>query len=260
MTEPLLVTGSYVVQKAHELENSPLDMAIAGMEGAATRFSLDAISDAKVRSNYMSNIKRMSLETKAEVAAGRLSAQEGAAFCQEMRNRILVEHRKFTSAQGVAFAERKKRLPPTLQDTLDKYALKTANVEYNKLTPEQKSKVYYEILDSAGRDNAPVSKGTQKLRIMGKVGLLVTATFAVYEIMNADNKVKETARQGIIIGGGAAGGGLAGLGVSAFCGPGALACAVAIVLAGSIVGGIAGSAVADTFDEELEEFSKWEVL
>ncbi len=140
MTEPLLVTGSYVVQKAHELENSPLDMAIAGMEGAATRFSIDAISDAKVRSNYMSNIKRMSLETKAEVAAGRLSAQEGAAFCQEMRNRILVEHRKFTSAQGVAFAERKKRLPPTLQDTLDKYALKTANVEYNKLPPEQRAK------------------------------------------------------------------------------------------------------------------------
>lgn len=43
MTEPLLVTGSYVVQKAHELENSPLDMAIAGMEGAATRFSLGKV-------------------------------------------------------------------------------------------------------------------------------------------------------------------------------------------------------------------------
>jgi hypothetical protein len=48
MTKPLLITGSYVVQKAHALENSPLDMAIAGMEGAATRFYVDAISDAKV--------------------------------------------------------------------------------------------------------------------------------------------------------------------------------------------------------------------
>lgn len=259
MAEPLLVTGSYVVQKAHELENSPLNMAIAGMEGAATRFSIDAISDAKTRTSYMNNIKRMSIQTKEEVAAGKLTAREGAEFCQEMRNRILQEHRKFTSAQGVAFAERKKRLPPTLQETLDKYALRTAKVEYAQLTPEQKSKVYYEILDAAGRDNAPVTKGTKQLRIMGKVGLLVTATFAVYEIMNADNKVKETARQGIIIGGGAAGGSLAGLGVSAFCGPGALACAVAIVLAGSIVGGIAGNVVADSFDDELEEFSKWDV-
>ncbi|SDT31732.1 hypothetical protein [Pseudomonas granadensis] len=62
MTEPLLITRSYVVQKAHALENSPLDMASAGMEGAATRFYVDAISDAKVRANYMNNIKRMSMD------------------------------------------------------------------------------------------------------------------------------------------------------------------------------------------------------
>lgn len=114
----------------------------------------------------------------------------------------------------------------------------------------------YSILESSGRDNAPVSRVTKKLRIMGKVGILITATVAVYEIMNADNKVKETSRQGIIIGGGAAGGGLAGLGVSALCGPGALVCAVAVVLIGSIAGGIAGSMAADSLDDELEEFSK----
>jgi hypothetical protein len=235
-------------------------MAIAGMEGVAVRFSADAISDAKIRTSYMNNIKRMSIETKAEVTAGKISAREGVEFCQEMRNRIMLEHRKFTSAQGLAFAERKKKLPPTLQETLDKYALRAENIEYNKLTVEQKNKVHYEILESSGRDNAPVTHGTKKMRIMGKVGILITATFAVYEIMNADNKVKETARQGIIIGGGAAGGGLAGLTVSAFCGPGALVCAVAIVLAGSIAGGIAGSLAADSLDEELEEFSKWKIL
>ncbi|MGY2292634.1 hypothetical protein ACW9H6_23030 [Pseudomonas sp. SDO528_S397] len=260
MSEPLLVTGSYVIQKAHTLENSPLDMAIAGMEGAATRFSMDAISDAKTRANYISNIKRISIETKAEVIAGKISAREGVEFCQEMRNRIMLEHRKFTSAQGLAFAERKKKLPPTLQETLDKYALRAEKIEYNKLTAEQKNRVHYSILESSGRDNAAVSNVTKKLRLMGKVGILITATFAVYEIMNADNKVKETARQSIIIGGGAAGGGLAGLGVSALCGPGALVCAVAIVLAGSIAGGIAGSMAADSLDEELEEFSKWKTL
>ena len=35
----------------------------------------------------------------------------------------------------------------------------------------------------------------------GKVGIMVTTAFATYEILNADNRVKETARQGIIIGG-----------------------------------------------------------
>ncbi len=42
--------------------------------------------------------------------------------------------------------------------------------------------------------------------IMGKLGVLVTAALATYQILNAENKVKETARQGIVIGGGAAGG------------------------------------------------------
>lgn len=260
MGEPLLVTGSYAVQKTHALDRSPLDMAIAGMEGAATRFSIDAIADAKVRASYMSNIKRMSIQAKVDVAAGKISALEAVEFCQEMRNRIMLEHRKFTSAQGLAFAERKKKLPPTLQETLDKYALRAENTEYSKLAAEQKNKVHYSILEASGRDNASVSKGTKKLKVMGKVGILITATFAIYEIMNADNKVKETARQGVIIGGGAAGGGLAGFGVSALCGPGTIVCAVAVVLIGSIAGGIAASMAADSLDDELEEFSKWKIL
>ena len=56
--------------------------------------------------------------------------------------------------------------------------------------------------------------------IMGKLGVLVTAALATYQILNAENKPKEAARQGIIVGAGALGGVLAGMGVSAFCGPG----------------------------------------
>ncbi|WP_426203856.1 hypothetical protein [Pseudomonas sp. TWP3-1] len=260
MSEPMLVTGSYVVQKAHMLENSPLDMAIAGFEGAATRFSVDAISDAKTRASYMASIKRMSIQTQADVSAGKISAREGVEFCQEMRNRILLEHRKFTSAQGLAFAERKKKLPPTLQEILDRYAKRAEGIDYEKLTPEQKSKVHYTILESSGRDNASISRGTKQMKIMGKVGLVITAAFAAYEIFNADNKQKETARQGMIIGGGAVAGRLAGLGAGAICGPGALVCTVAIIIAGSIAGSIVGSMAADSLDEELEEFSKWNIL
>ena len=64
----------------------------------------------------------------------------------------------------------------------------------------------------------------------------------------------------MIIGGGAAGGFLAGLGVSLICGPEAPVCAIALVLAGSAAGGIAGSLAADALDDELEEFSKWDVF
>jgi hypothetical protein len=89
---------------------------------------------------------------------------------------------------------------------------------------------------------------------------LVTAALATYQILNAENKIKETARQGLIVGGGAAGGLLAGLGVSALCGPGAPICAFAVVIVGTIAGGVAGGTVADSLDEELEEFSHWDIL
>jgi hypothetical protein len=53
---------------------------------------------------------------------------------------------------------------------------------------------------------------------------------------------------------------LAGLGISALCGPGAPACAIAVVLIGSVVGGFAGGVAADTFDAELEELAHWDIF
>lgn len=131
---------------------------------------------------------------------------------------------------------------------------------YENLSAAEQKKIHYTILEAAGRDDAKFTKGTKKMLIMGKLGVLVTAALATYQILNAENKPKETARQGIIVGGGALGGVLAGMGVSAMCGPGAPICAVAVVLVGSVAGGVAGGAVADSLDEELEEFSHWDIF
>lgn len=260
MTESIDIQGQYQTQSGHTLSRSPLDEAVAAMEGAATRFSLDAINDAQTRASYAVNIKRMSAQVRADVAAGKISSQAGVEFCHEMRNKIMAEHRKITSATGLAKAEQYKKTPPTLPQLFEKYATDKFGKSYGALTAEQKKQIHYEVIEASGRDNAKFTKGTARLRIMGKVGILVTAAFATYEILNADNKVKETARQGMIIGGGAAGGLLAGLGVSLICGPGAPFCAIALVLAGGAVGGIAGGVAADALDDELEEFSKWEVF
>ena len=74
--------------------------------------------------------------------------------------------------------------------------------------------------------------------------------------MNAENQPKEAARQGIIVGAGAVGGILAGMGVSAICGPAAPIRAIAVVLAGTV----AGEAVASSLDEEQEEFTHWDIF
>ena len=75
MTESITIKSQYTTQSGHTLPRSPLDDAIAGMEGAATRFSLDAINDAGTRVSYAANIRRMSAQIRADVAAGRISTQ-----------------------------------------------------------------------------------------------------------------------------------------------------------------------------------------
>jgi hypothetical protein len=260
MTEPYIVTGSYVVQREHALQDSPLDRALELMEGSALRFSLDAISDEKIRASYTKNIKRMSQQVRDDVKAGRITAQEGVKFSHEMRNKIMMEHRKFTSAQGLAIAQRKKKDGKGLKTLLDIYSENFFQKGYDSLSDAEKNKVHYAILESSGRDNARFTAGTKKMLVMGKLGVLVTAALATYQILNADNKPKEAARQGIIVGSGAVGGVLAGMGVSALCGPGAPICAIAVVLAGTIAGGVAGEAVASSLDEELEELTHWDIF
>lgn len=249
--------GSFATGAERQVPKTPLDEAIAAMEGSASRFAVDAIKDAKTRASYAANIQRISAMVRAEVAAGRISPLEAVEYCYEMRNKIMAEHRKMTSVQGLVKAESVKRTPPSIPQLFERYARQTYGRPYDGLSSEQQRRIHYAVIEASGRSNASVTRGTQRLQIIGKVGILVTAAFATYEVLNADDKVKETARQGMIISGGVAGGFLAGLGVSLICGPGAPVCAVALVLAGSAAGGLAGSAAASGLDEELGEFSNW---
>lgn len=256
------VPGQYPVETEHLIDdqNQILDNAILTLNDTAMKFSTDAISDAQVRQSYMSNIKRMSSEIKELVNTKQISVKEGAEFCYEMRNQIMAEHRKFTSAYGLSRAEQYKTTPPAVDDLLNKYAQKKFQLNFKDLTLKQRNSIYYEIIESSGRDNPKFTTANKRLKILGKVGILVTAALATYEILNAENKSKEAITQGMGIGGAFVGGWLAGLCVSALCGPGAPLCALAVVLVGSIGGSLIGSAIADSLDDEIEEFTKWDIL
>ena len=85
--------------------------------------------------------------------------------------------------------------------------------------------------------------------------ILLTAGLAAYAILESDDKVTETSRQGTVIQGGMLGGYLAGLGTSFLCGPGAPLCALAV----AIIGTTAGAMVTDVFDAyevEIKELQK----
>lgn len=250
--------GYYQVNQRHELE-SPLKKSLDMLEAAAARFATDAIKDGNVRISYQSNIKRMAEAILDEVKAGRMTAKDGVEFSTMMRNKIMMEHRAVTSPQGRAIAEKYKLDGKTLEQLLDKKARDIYQKGFYILTPDEQNKVYYAVIESSARSSRGVNAKANKLKIMGKVAWVVTAALATHAIMGADNKKKETVKQGATIGGGVAGGAAAGLMVSTICGPGAPICAIAVVLAGSVAGGLLAESVVDSLDEELEEFSRWQM-
>jgi hypothetical protein len=249
--------GPYQTKHEHVLEGDILQAARNALESAAAKFSTDAISDAAVRARYASGIKRVSLMVQIEVDAGHMSIADGAKYCNELRNQILVETRKVTSSAARAYAEKKKPVGPTLQESLDKYSRKTYGKSFAELSEAERSRVSYSVIESAGRNDAAVTAGTRKLRVAGKVGILITGGLAAHAILTAPNKIQETARQGTVIQGGVLGGYLAGLATTWVCGPGAPLCALAVAILGVAVGSIATEVAFNAYEDEIEEFGAW---
>nr|WP_225919804.1 hypothetical protein [Pseudomonas khorasanensis] len=111
----------------------------------------------------------------------------------------MMEHRKWTSAQGLSIVQRKKKDGRGLKTLLDMCSEGLFKKGYDSLSEIEKNKVNYTILESAGRDNTKFTTGTKRMLIMGKLGVLVTAALASYQILEAENKPKEAARQGMIV-------------------------------------------------------------
>lgn len=249
----------YMAQEIHPIDDEVLKTALESFEGAAIKFSADFISDAKQRENYNRNVKRIKAEVLSQVKAGNVSVKEAAEFCYEARNKIMAEVRDKTSVHGLAIAQKKKIISPALEQLLDEKAVKRFGKRFVELGTNQRDFMYYEIVESSARPDARFNTLNKVLNVSGKVLIVVTIAYATYEIANAENKPKEAIKQGVIIGGGAAGTALAGLAVSPLCGPGAPFCAIGLMLAAGVTSGWAASKLVDKFDDELEEFAQWQV-
>lgn len=249
----------YLAQDVHSVEDEVLKKALESFEGAALKFSSDFISDAKQRDNYNRNVKRVKSEVLEQVKAGNITVKDAAKFCYKMRNKIMTEVRGKTSVHGVAIAEKRKRVSVALEQLLDEKAVKKFGKSFVELGAGQRDFMYYEIVESSARPDAKFNTLNKVLNVSGKVLIVVTIAYAMYEVASADNKAKEGIKQGVTIGGGLAGTALASMGVSIVCGPGAPICTIGLMLAAGIASGWAASELADSLDDELEEFTKWQV-
>lgn len=222
-------------------DRSALEAALSQMESTAMNFAYRFINDGKVRMRYINQTRELADEFRTRATSGAISPEEAAKQVQAVRNQILEAQRLRTSDIGKAIAINLKKTGLTLAELTEKYAQSKFSTSFLKLSPANQNKVYLEIIDSSGRPRPSMNAAANKFSRLGQGFLVVTIGAAVYNIAVAEDKITATAREGVIIGGGfaggAAGGGVAGLA----CGPGAPIC----VTVGVFVGGALGALGAD---------------
>ncbi|WP_277187656.1 hypothetical protein [Caballeronia sp. BR00000012568055] len=255
--KPIVFHGPFRTNQEHSLPSQIFQSAADSYMEVANRIAVDMISDNSVRKQYQRHIKIISDDVKAQVAKGKMTSLEGAQFCNQMRDQLFAEYRKWTSAQGVAEAEAIKLKARGFDYYLNKYAQESYHRPFAELSQTERGTVYYKVIEAAGRDNAKVTAKAERLVRRAKVMILITAILAVWEITNSKDKIREAARQGNIIAAGMIGGAIAGGAVSFICGPAEPMCAIATVAIGSNVGGMVGQVISDIYEDELQFFNSF---
>lgn len=253
----VVIEGPFQPGQEHVLKADFLQAAMDSLVAMANRIAYDMISDHSVRESYKTHIQLVVNEVKAEVISGKMAPLDGARYCNQLRDRLFIEYRKYTSAQGVAWAETMKLNPRGFDYYLDYYARKFYGRDFSRLSIDERAAVYFEVMSGAARDRASVTSASMRLAKFGKALLLITGAIAVWEITRAKDHVREAARQGNLIAAGMIGGGVAGGVVSFLCGPAEPVCAFATVAIGAGLGGMAGEAITNKWDDAVQFFKSF---
>jgi hypothetical protein len=223
-----------------------LDKALAALQSQAQNFAWNFIKDAKARASYVSRIAEMAEQIRRDVRAGRLSAREGAQFANHARNVIMDETRAVSSAIGRAKAVAAKPAWLSLDEAIDK-AVKELfpGKRFAELDAASRRKVFEEVIEASGRSRPSFTNRIPHLKRLGRGLVVVTVAISIYNIWEAENKIRQSAKEGMTMGGGALGGALATASAGFVCGPGAPACVTVLFVVGGIAGALAASYAAD---------------
>jgi len=219
----------------HNRDNEIFENAMRTLEVQIANVGTHLTIDAQARQLYAQQIGMMSAELRTQVQAGKLSWPAAATQAQDARNLIMEMIRIRSTPVGLALAQRLKSEGKTLNEII---ARKTQHlfgnaITFEKLTTAQQNTIYKEVAEAAGRSNPKVSATMRNLSYAGRGLIVISVALTAYNVATSDNKLDAAGREatitGVGVGGGIAGGALAGLA----CGPGAPAC----VTLGAFVGG-----------------------
>lgn len=224
-----------------------LESSLNLLQTEANNFGMRFIANKSVRQEYIRKTVEIAKIIKEEVEFGRLTPYEGALEANKLRNSVLDAARLNSSDIGRAEAEALKASGKTLQQLEKHYAEKIFGKAFQELNQTQKNQVWLEVVEASGRPNPGINSKALRLAKVGKGFIVISAAIAVYNITTAEDKSRQTAKEGVTTGAGMLGGMAGGAAAGLACGPGAPVC----VTVGVFIGGIAATLGADFAFENL---------
>lgn len=192
-----------------------LEVLLREMQATAMAFAESAIKDPSARSEYTSKILAARDEIIQLVKDKKITPHEGAQAANEIRNQILVLARSKLTDFGLAVSKDMKASGPPISFFENKYATAEFRRNFSELTQAEREVVWTKIIDAAGRSNPRVNTRVRWYGMAGRVLLVASLAFAVYNVSTAENKPRQAAKEEVTLAGGAAGGAAAGVAVVA---------------------------------------------
>lgn len=211
------------------------DRAMKALESQVANVGVHVTIDSATRLAYAREIKAMAQKLESDALAGKLTWAEAARQAQGTRNVIMEIFRRRSTPVGRAMAQYLKIKGYSLNELVARHAARHYGEQalFRHLAPSQKNVVYASIVQSAGHSNQSVTTILTRMSHAGRGMVAISLGISAYNIATSTDKVHATGKEllstSASIGGGIAGGALAGLA----CGPGAPVC----VTIGAFVGG-----------------------
>jgi hypothetical protein len=245
-TLALVASAPPGLQRGRSAERRELEEALKALQSQAEIFAWRFINDARARRLYVERIAASSRDLLRDVEAGVLSPAEAARIANQARNTIMEEIRAITSAIGRAGAEATKATGLTLEAAIEKSVKKLfPGKGFAELSTLEKRAVFMEVVEASGRSSPRFTSQIPKWTRFGKGLAVVTIAISVYNIWEAENKLRQGVKEGATLLGGALGGAAATASAGFVCGPGAPVCVTALFVIGGIAGALAADAAAD---------------
>lgn len=228
-------------------QGNELAAALRGMESASAAFAESIIKDPVARADYTRKTAAARQELIQLVKEGKVTPHEAARTANAIRNQVMELTRARLTDFGLAWSKDMKAAGLPLDHMQSRKAQELFGRAFESLSSSEKDKVWVKIVESAGKSNPRVNMRVKLYGAAGRVFLVATLAFAVYNVATAEDKPRQAAKEGATVAGGVAGGALATVGVAAMVSNPAGWVVGVMMFVGAAVGATGASSTFDYF-------------